>query len=135
MRKQSITIAVQTSYWEGGRENGFRARARKLAVEPLSHLLRIRETVLRGGGAGRCSQRNSVAGAREPERDSSPNAAQVLLSRVQLRQDQCLCTAISIGNSIANVYILSAVSRSSDLGRRLVTMTMTSTICKETVPY
>ena len=53
MRKQSVTIAVQTSYWEGGRENGFRGRARKRPLESLSYLLRARETVLRGGGAGR----------------------------------------------------------------------------------
>jgi len=52
MRKQSITIAVQTNYWEGGRENGFRARARKRLVESARHLLRIRETVLRGGAPG-----------------------------------------------------------------------------------
>ena len=44
----------QTDYWEGGRENGFRARARKRLLEPSRYLLRIRETVLRGGGTGCC---------------------------------------------------------------------------------
>ena len=32
MRKQSITIAVQTSYWEGGRENGFGSPLNRLST-------------------------------------------------------------------------------------------------------
>eukprot|EP01043_Picozoa_sp_COSAG02_P105198 COSAG02_NODE_41199_length_397_cov_0.694631_1_plen_43_part_10 len=35
MRKQSIKVSA-TNYWEGGRENGFRARARKRLLEQVA---------------------------------------------------------------------------------------------------